>query len=207
MTKKNQRRPSARPEEILDAALAVFTAKGFAASRMDEIAEKAGLTKGSVYLYFKSKEQLFEELITRFSKNFVGVMAERVGVMAEKDPEEALRTVIKTGIMMAADPAISAAPRLVLAEAARFPDMAAMYHKKVISVGQAAIVSLLQVGEQKGVFRAVQPDVAKRVIFGPVLTHILLTHTFGQKIQDLETLADSIAENILCGFRIKKDIS
>ncbi len=177
-TRKRQRRPEARPDEILDAALTIFSEKGFAEARMDDVANKAGLSKGSLYLYFNSKEQLFEALVRRFAATFAHVMAERVTDLSSIDPLVALRTAIVFIFTTISDPKTSAAPRLVFSEAQRFPEIAALYRREVINIGKAAIQSVLEEGQRRGIFRRVSHDAAIRTIFGPIIAHMFLSHIF-----------------------------
>src|SRR6478735_4584505 len=97
MAKRWQRRKDARPPEILDAALAVFAQKGFAATKLDDIAAKAGITKGTIYLYFDSKQALFEAL----ARQSVGAQIEQVTAELANFPELAefwRREIIERGI-------------------------------------------------------------------------------------------------------------
>ena len=161
-THKRQRKPEKRPDEILDAALSVFSEKGFADTRMDDVAHRARLSKGALYLYFKSKEQLFEALVRRFAETFAHVIAARITDLGTRDPVAAVRTAITFIFAAISDPAISAAPRLVLSEAQRFPAIAALYRREVIEVGKAAIQSVLKEGQRQGLFHPIDPDTALR---------------------------------------------
>ena len=201
-----RRRPEARPDEILDAALAVFSEKGFAAARMEDVAKRAGLSKGAVYLYFDSKEAVFEALVRRFAETVVGAAAKRFAAMGEDDPEAALRTAIAFLVKALADPAVSAAPRLVIAEAQRFPEIAQLYRREVIAVGQRAFEGLLARGVERGVFREVPFDAAKRAFMGPVIVHMILSHVFPDPdapapAADADALAAALADLLLNGLR------
>jgi len=175
---KRRRRPEARPDEILDAAVEVFSEKGFAAARVEDVAKRAGLSKGAVYLYFDSKEALFEALVKRFATNVVAEAAKRFIALAETDPIQTLRLAQRFLITALDDPATSAAPRLVLAEAQRFPAIAQLYRREVIDMGQRMIGALIDQGVAQGVLRDVPRPAALRAIMGPVLAHMFLTHIF-----------------------------
>ncbi|MGD2131718.1 MAG: TetR/AcrR family transcriptional regulator [Maricaulaceae bacterium] len=172
---KPARRPEARPDEILDAALKVFTDKGFSAARMDDVAKAAGLSKGAVYLYFDSKETLLEALIARSAGRLVADAAAFIDAAADADPEGTLRAVVQGIARGLADPNISAAPRLMISEAHRFPRIATYYRKNVVNVGKAAFARLIAAGVRKGVFRDVDPKVAARAFAGPLFANMVLT--------------------------------
>src|SRR4051812_44823705 len=123
MAKRWQRRKDARAAEILDAALASFAQKGFAATRLDDIAARAGITKGTIYLYFDSKQALFEAL----ARQSIGQQIEQVRAQLSVFPgssTDLLRLVLTTmgHFAMTSDRVVL--PRLVLAEAANFPQLA-----------------------------------------------------------------------------------
>ena len=119
-TKTRRRRPEARPDEILDAALSVFVEQGFTAARVEDIAKRAGLSKGAVYLYFPSKEAMLEALVEQSAARVADALSDLAEAGAELDPEVALRTGLRMALSTLSQPEISAAPRLILAEAARF---------------------------------------------------------------------------------------
>lgn len=201
---KRQRRPEDRPDEILDAALAVFTEQGFAAARVDDIAKRAGLSKGAVYLYFPSKEAMLNALVEQ-SAGLVAQSAERmVAAAAPEDPEQAFRAVLKMVLTVISDPEISAAPRLVLSEAPRFPELAAYYRTHVIDIGQRTFRTLFATGIERGVFREIDTHAALRAVMGPVIAHMLLTNVFnrpGDPQHDPAAMADALADIVLNGLK------
>lgn len=202
--KLRARRPEARPDEILDAALTVFTEKGFAAARVDDVAKAAGLSKGAVYLYFDSKEALFEALVRRFAREVVRVGAERFAANAEQDPEAALREAVGFMLNVLADRNASAAPRLVIAEAQRFPAIAQLYRAEVVSIGQQKIADLIARGVARGQFRETPRDVALRAVMGPILAHMMLTHVFADPDAaplDPDAVADGLVDILLNGLK------
>ena len=123
LARKWTRRAEVRPGEILEAALAEFTERGFDAARMEDVAKRAGISKAGVYLYFESKEALLKALIeSRVAPLLQGAFTAAAPMMAS--PKAAMR-LIATGIVTRlADPQNFAVPRLVIAVAARFPEIA-----------------------------------------------------------------------------------
>ena len=207
---KRQRRPEDRPEEILDAALAVFNEQGFSAARVEDIARRAGLSKGTLYLYFASKEAMLNALVER-SAGLVAQSAERlIAEAAPGDPEQAWRAVLKMLLTVLSDPNVSAAPRLVLSEASRFPELAAYYRSHVIDIGKRAFRALFRAGTERGQFRAMDPDIVMRAFMGPVLAHMLLTTVFHRPDDpdlDPETTADALADIVLNGIKSRPGVN
>lgn len=201
---KPRRRPDARPDEILDAALNVFTEKGFSAARVEDVAAAAKLSKGAVYLYFDSKEALFEALVRRFAEQVVAVGAARFPAMAQEDPEAALRSAIRFLVGVLSDPIASAPPRLVLAEAQRFPAMAALYRREVLAIGHSIIGALIAAGVSRGQFRDVPREIALKSTMGPILAHMIITHIFPDPDTppaDPVATADALADILLHGLK------
>jgi len=201
---KRTRRPESRPDEILDAALAVFTEKGFASARVEDVAKQAGLSKGAIYLYFPSKEAMLNALVEQSAGALAKAGEQLVASGAAADPEAAYRAVLTMILTAMSDPDISAAPRLVLAEAQRFPDLAAYYRSNVIDTGRRTMRTLLEAGIAKGVFRNVDPEAAMRSFAGPAIAHMLLTTVFlapGDPHHDPAKLANDIADIVLNGLK------
>lgn len=176
---KFRRRAEARPDEILDAALAVFTSKGFEAARMDEIAVEAGISKGAVYLYFDSKEALLKGLIERE----VAPVAAKLRAMADidGDPKETLSQLIKAASEMLSHERIFATPKVVLSIAARFPEIAAFYRERIVDEGIAAIARLHRRGVKRGDFRDADSETVARLVMGPLLVYAMRKHVLGAK--------------------------
>jgi len=173
--RKWTRRAEARPEEILDAALEEFTEKGFDAARMEDIARRAGLSKGGVYLYFDSKEALLKALI----EAKIGPIAQNAQLIAQAgaaDPINALKLLARAAISRFADPKVFAVPRLVVGLSGRFPEFAAHYRTHVVEVARAALESLVAAAIARGEFRDIEPRAAVRAFIGPILFEAMWTH-------------------------------
>ncbi|PHS21908.1 MAG: TetR family transcriptional regulator [Robiginitomaculum sp.] len=173
-----QRQPEERPGQILDAALAVFRAQGFGAARMDEIAQKAGISKGTIYLYFKSKNAVLEALIDRA----ITPIARQLEAMAYHAPQGPVTPVLQTMLSFAATnleaPATRAVPMLVINEAGRFPELASLYRKQVVDVVLGAVTGLIERGIQSGEFRKLNPGYATRTLVAPVLMQLVWNDVF-----------------------------
>lgn len=170
-----RRRAEARPDEILDAALAEFTERGFDAARMEDVAKRAGLSKGGVYLYFESKEALLKALIDAK----VSPLAAQIEMLARAgaaDPLNTLKLLAAAASTRLSDPQLIAVPRLVIGLSARFPDIAVFYRTHVVERARGALESVIAAGIAKGVFRDVDPRAAARAFIGPIFFEAMWTH-------------------------------
>ena len=192
---KFRRRAEARPDEVLDAALALFVEKGFAATRVEDIAVRAGLSKGAVYLYFPSKEAILEGLVKRavlpIANNALGLLENYVG-----DPRPVISTALKMVAGRLADPRMVAIPRLLIREIINFPEFAQMYRREVLDRVIPAVQRLIQNGIDEGYFRKVDPELTLRSVIGPIIAHMVISELFG--IRPAEGLAvDRLIDNHL----------
>ena len=192
-TPKFRRRAEARPDEVLDAALDLFIEQGFAQTRVEDIAKRAGLSKGAVYLYFPSKESIIEALVRRA----VVPIAEHALSFAreyEGDPKLVISMVLKMLGGRLGDPRVVAIPKLLMREVLNFPELAAMYRGEVLDKVMPVVAGLLAKGIDKGYLRQVDPELTIRSIVGPVMIHIMLAEIFGIKPADglaLDRLIDN----------------
>ncbi len=175
---KFRRRAEARPDEVLDAALALFAAQGFAHTTVEAVARAAGLSKAAVYLYFPSKKALLAGLVRRAVKPMADMALEQFGAF-RGDPRPVIATAMRMLAGRLADPAVFAVPGLILREAAVAPEMAQVYREEVLDRVLPALSGLIAQGVAGGDIREVDPDMTVRSILGPVLAHLLLAEAFG----------------------------
>jgi AcrR family transcriptional regulator len=171
-----RRRAEARPAEILDAALTVFSARGFAAAKLDEVAKEAGVSKGTLYLYFESKEALFEAMALEMMR--MPVLAQLETIAKAETATDGLRQLIQFMAKMLADPRRSALPKLIIAESAGFPELAKIWLKSVIQPVRQRLVKLIEAGIASGEFRKVDPWATTKLVIAPFLLTTLWRHTF-----------------------------
>lgn len=167
----------ARQSDILNAALALFDQVGFDAARVDDIAAAAGVSKGGVYLHFKSKDAILEALIARD----VAPIAAAVAALAEAgraDPLGALRVILATLPARLDDPRLFAIPRLVIAASNRFPEIAELYRREVFGRVQAALMTLVSEAMAKGQLRTADPAMVCRALMGSVFVEAMRRHVF-----------------------------
>lgn len=174
-----RRRKDARPGEVIEAALACFAERGFAATKLDDIAAKAGVSKGTVYLYFPSKEELFKAVIRETVLPNL-VRAEALLDSPDVPSAEYLRRLLEfmTG-RMASSP-IGIIPKLIVTEAGNFPDIARFYLDNVVHRGFALIGRILERGVKSGEFRAMDVRSTTFCVLAPVLLTALWRHSLGR---------------------------
>lgn len=171
-----QRRKQARPSELSAAALELFVEKGFAATKLDEIAARAGVSKGTLYLYFDSKEALFEAVIREGILPLID-SAETLLEELRDDPEAMLRTILFAWWDTVGETALGGIPKLMIAEAMNFPDVARLYHEQVIVRGRAIVEGVLACGIDKGVFRPLDIPQTVSLFFAPAIHAAVWGHS------------------------------
>ncbi len=176
---KRALRAAERRQAIVDAALVEFSAKGFAAARLDDIAAGAGVGKGTIYLYFNDKEALFQELVRTAIVPIVG------GLGAPSSPAELsarmiFERFIETFIREVYQTRRGDIVRLMIAEGARFPSLAEFYYREVISRGIAGMQMLIQYGISRGEIR--NPAILKhpQLLVAPALVAVIWHGLFGK---------------------------
>lgn len=172
-----RRRKDARPAELLDAALDVFIEKGFAAARTEDIARAAGVTKGTVYLYFPSKQAIFEAVVRRTAferlDRVQALFADHQGPVAPM-----LRQVIEELGTQVATTNLAAIAKLVIAEAGNFPDIARFYRNEVIARAEILFGRIYKMGIDAGEFPNLPVETVTKLVMGPVLIAAIWRTTF-----------------------------
>jgi len=175
---QRQRRKEARPQELLAAALALFVEKGFAATRSEEVAARAGVSKGTLYLYYPSKEELFKAVVRESLASHIAdgqqMLAQHQGAMAEL-----LRQVMHEWWQRIGLGPAGGISKIMMAEARNFPDLAQFYVDEVIAPTHSLLASLLERGMASGEFRPVKVADAVHVLISPMLHLTLHQHSFG----------------------------
>ena len=172
-----RRRKEARPQEILNAALAVFAEKGFSAARMEDISRCAGVTKGTLYLYFESKEALFKALVRESLTPTINGMIERVRLF-EGSSRDLLVLVLSTvGTFIRTSDRV-VLPKIVIAEAGNFPELVRFYRAEIIDEGLGLLEDVIARAIARGEFRAVDPKHAARLCIAPLLLAAFWRITF-----------------------------
>jgi AcrR family transcriptional regulator len=167
-----RRRKDARPSELTAAALELFVDKGFAATRLDDIAAHAGVSKGTLYLYFDSKEALFKAVI---EEGIVPTMAAAEQRVAEYSgsAQALLHELIFGWWQHIGATRLAGVPKLIVSESRNFPEVAQYYHDQVIVRGRALLRTALLRGIASGEFRALDPETTIDLIFAPLLMLVI----------------------------------
>ena len=200
-----RRRKDARPNEILGAALVCFTERGFANTRLDDIARRAGVTKGTLYLYFRNKEELFEAVVRQSLVPFIERL-EAIVAEANEPASILLKRVIAIWPEVMSSPA-SAIPKLVIAESGNFPDLARFYLNEVVRRSLAVIREVVRIGIDRGEFRELHIDGAVMCVIAPVIFSMLWRHSLGlydDAPLDPETLCNTHLELLLDGMALRQ---
>jgi len=163
-----RRRKDARPAEILAAALKVFSVKGFAATKLDEVAKAAGVSKGTVYLYFESKEILFKDVVNEFVLPQI-VKAEEHAQQYKGSIKELMQKLIEQWRTNVIETDLCGIPKIMVAEAALFPELATFYLENVIQRVRKFVANLIVLGIERGEFNKCDPAYAARHFLAPMV--------------------------------------
>ena len=172
-----RRRKDSRPGEILEAALDCFAERGFAATRLEDVAARAGVTKGTAYLYFKNKQELFKAVVSRYLVPAIEQF--EAAARAPGPVSELLAKVAGMFVEKVYSTPFSALPKLVISEASNFPELAEFYLEEVVGRGRRLLTSLLRRGIASGEFRAVDVEHTVYCMIAPLLFSALWKHSLG----------------------------
>lgn len=203
---RRERRKDARPGELIDAAIDVFAERGFAAARLDDIAQRAGVTKGTVYLYFSSKEELFEAAVRQ---TLMSSIAHGQSVLRDfqGSTTELLESVLRGwwhGVVRT-----KAAPlaKLIFAEATNFPELACFYHENVIEPGRRLLARILERGIASGEFRDVPVNHTVSFVIAPFLYLQFYEHSIAVVVPaasvETESFLEALIDHVLASLTIK----
>lgn len=171
-----RRRKDARPAELASAALDLFIDKGFAATRLDDVAAHAGVAKGTLYLYFASKEALFEAAIREHLLPEVE-RAETLVAQHRGDAFALLEQLLLGWWEAIGSTRLSGISKLMMAEAGNFPAVAAFYHQQVIGRLRGMLARVLEYGMTRGEFRPLEIESCINVIIAPPLLLNIWKHS------------------------------
>ncbi|MEM8788745.1 MAG: TetR/AcrR family transcriptional regulator [Pseudomonadota bacterium] len=203
-----RRRKDARPSEIITAAKQEFVEKGFADARLEDIAARAGVVKGTIYLYFENKEALFKDVIrsnllptvdeyTALVRDFPGPTPDLLKLMVRGMYDKMVRTELRSII------------RILLAEGTKFPEILDFYHAEIVTKGEALLRTILERGIARGEFRDAPASHEQRMIVGPVIAAAFWQLTFeAQEPLDLDSYIDAHLDMLmhgLCGANHRPD--
>jgi AcrR family transcriptional regulator len=173
-----QRRKEARPAEILEAAIPEFVSRGYAATRLEDVARRAGCTKGTIFLYFPSKAELFKALVRQTVLPRIQ-QAEEMVEQHRGTYRELLVQLLRARWDAIVNSPMSGLPKLMFAEAGNFPELARFHFDEIITRSQAIIQGVLRAGIDAGEFREHDTESVARLACSPMIMAALWKHSFG----------------------------
>lgn len=173
-----QRRKETRPQELLDAALELFVEKGFAAARSEEVARRAGVSKGTLYLYYPSKEELFKAVVRQKLTQLIAEGQDLVGSF-EGSTSDLLRLLVHIWWERFGNTPAAGIHKVVIAEVRNFPELAQFYVDEVIAPADRLFSSTVERGIQRGEFRALPVHDVAHALMAPMIFMALHRHSFG----------------------------
>jgi len=173
-----QRRKETRPQELLDAALMLFVEKGFAATRSDEVARAAGVSKGTLYLYYPSKEELFKAVVRQNLSSLIAEGEEMVDTHVGSTSDLFVALMLTWWQRLGNTPA-AGIHKIVLAEVRNFPELAQFYTDEVILPADRLFSRTVQRGIDRGEFRALPVHEVAHALMAPMIFQALHRHSFG----------------------------
>ena len=199
------RRKEARPSELTSAALDLFVEKGFAATRLDDVAARAGVSKGTLYLYFDSKEALFKSVIEEGIVPALAAAEQRLAGY-QGNSADLLRGLLLGWWEQIGGTRLAGVIKLIISESRNFPEVAQYYHDNVIQRGRSLLRAALMRGMESGEFRNMDVDSCIDVIIAPLLMLVIWRYSFcfcGNDIEPQEYL-DTHFDLLIHGLRSGK---
>lgn len=172
----HQRRKAARPGEIVASALELFVERGFAATRLEDVARRAGVSKGTVYLYFDSKEALFEAVV----REVVIPQVERSELLVRQHQGcqgDLLEQLVMNWWQSVSGGPICGIPKLIIAESSNFPKAAQFFVDNVINRVRGIFNKVIETGIEQGEFRRVDPEYVTRLLMSPMVLLAIWRHS------------------------------
>ncbi len=203
---RRERRKDARPGELLDAALDLFVNKGFAATRVEEVAKRAGVSKGTLFLYFPSKEDLFKAVVRKNISGRFSEWDEEIDQF-EGNTHEMLHYCLHSWWERIGATKASGIPKLMMSEGRNFPELAQFYQQEVMQPGSALIERILRRGVDRGEFRAMDMRYGVLMVMAPLLFLAMSKHSLGTSCVDLAQLDPQLFlasqyEVLISGFAV-----
>ena len=172
-----ERRKDSRPSELLQAALEVFVERGFASTRLDDVASRAGVSKGTLYLYFDNKEELFKAVVRRSILPLIADFRATVE-SSGRSSGELLGQYLQEWWTSYGDSRLSGVAKLCVAESGNFPEVARFWRDEVIGANNALVASILRRGVDRGEFRSVDIEPMVHLIMAPLVLKTLMRDSF-----------------------------
>ncbi|WP_256077957.1 TetR/AcrR family transcriptional regulator [Massilia sp. YIM B04103] len=173
-----ERRKDARPQELLAAALDLFVERGYASTRLEDVARRAGVSKGTLYLYFENKQELFKAVVRETIGECIGQAELDVAAAEDVHSAELLRLMLWRWWEQVGSTRIAGLTKLMMVEAGNFPELSTFYNEEVAARGDALVMRILERGIARGEFRPHDPKVMMPILTAPVLMLVMWVHKF-----------------------------
>jgi AcrR family transcriptional regulator len=175
--KERKRRKEARPSEILEAGFYEFAEKGFDGTRLDKVAARAGVAKGTIYLYFSSKEELFEAAVRSRIIPVVGYLESLVD-MSQEPTKQLLKMMFEMMYQKLSDPDVRTIIKIIIAEGDRFPELTEFYYNEFISKIVTILEKIIDRGVQRGELQISPATKLPQVLIAPAIMAAIWQITF-----------------------------
>ncbi len=173
-----RRRKEARPTELLAAAIELFVARGYAATRSEDIAARAGVSKATLYLYYQDKESLFKAVIQQGVLPIIDEGSQLIGDFTG-DSSTLLRDLLTRWWQRFSESLLGGIPKLIISEAGNFPELA-IYHEQIVYARARELLrSVVTRGIKRGEFRPLDMDAVVELLIAPLLMHFVWRHSMG----------------------------
>jgi len=193
----------ARPKEIVDAALGVFARDGFAGTRLEDVAERVGISKGTIYLYYENKEEVFKACV----RQTIGAKLQETMAMAasfEGSTADLLREIFRRISTQLSQPDYRTILLLLISEGQRFPELVSFYYEEMLGPGIEGLSAIIQRGVDSGEFRDTGLAKYPMLIMSPVIASVIWNHLFSkQKSFDLKDAMQTHLDTMLEGLIAK----
>lgn len=198
---KYQRRKEDRPQEIIEAAFSVFAEKGYAAARVDDVAKRAGVSKGLMYLYFKTKEELFKAVVKSVVVRRVDALVSAVET-TELTSEEFIRGPLLEFMKQVPGSPVAIVIRLLISEGHRHPDLVDYYWDNVVSKGLQAITGFIERGVERGEFRKTAASDQPQLVLAPMMLSMIWRIVFTRHELDTDKLMETQIDMLLAYVKV-----
>jgi len=206
---KFRRRKADRPGEIVQAAMAVFAEKGFAAAKLDDIARRAGVSKGALYLYFETKEDLFRAVVDQAIAPNLQLVWQMIAAHPGPFPELLQMVAERVGQLVTTLP-VGGMVKMVIAESGNFPHLARVWHDDLVAHALGALTKAIAAAQARGEVRAGDPRQFALQIISPLLLAVVWREVFvpaGAEPFDIPALARQHMETMVRGLAPQKEVA
>ena len=195
-----QRRKEDRPQEITEAAFEVFAERGYSGARVEEVAKRAGVSKGLLYLYFRTKEELFKAVVKSVVVRRVDALLEAVAT-TELSSEAFIRGPLLEFMKQVPGSPIAIVIKLLIAEGHRHPDLVDYYWDNVVAKGLTAISGFIKRGVERGEFRETAVTEMPEVVLAPMMLSMIWRIVFAKRELDTDKLMETQIDMILAWIK------